>query len=121
MTVSRISIHRSGAFAAVFVSLLVASTAALAADLDSEPSSEVPATFNERWSAWGGIGATYGSEKSSYGELTIFAPLMQTSDSLFFTEFRAKYFEGDILQGNAAVGCWLARRGICSGSPSRCG
>ncbi|MCI5074643.1 hypothetical protein [Oricola sp.] len=56
------------------------------------------------WSGWTALGGYYGSEGSSYGELVLFAPLHQTDDSLFFTDIRGKLFEGEILEGNAAVG-----------------
>ena len=88
--------------------LLLSATALEAADLTpydaAAPVGPAPSAFDQRWGPWVEFGGTYGTEGSSYGEAAIFAPLMQGPDWLAFTEIRGKYFEGDLLEGNAMVG-----------------
>jgi hypothetical protein len=57
---------------------------------DPGDQSYTPVDFADRWSGWGGIGGYYGTDQSSYGVLTLFLPLAQTPDSLFFTEIDGK-------------------------------
>jgi hypothetical protein len=100
-------ISRHGFILSVLTSVFLAPTAAMAGDLYAAPdlyTAPAPVTFDQRWGAWGEIGGTYGTEESSYGDIAIFLPLAQTPDSLFFTELRGKYFEGNLLEGNAMLG-----------------
>jgi hypothetical protein len=60
--------------------------------------------FDKRWNGWTALGGYFGTDQSSYGELSVLAPLAQTPDSLFFTEIDGKFFDGDVLEGNLALG-----------------
>lgn len=60
--------------------------------------------FDQRWGPWASLTGAYSTEQSSYGEFAVFAPLAQTPSSLFFTELQGRYIDGDILEGNAALG-----------------
>lgn len=79
---------------------LTSSVGVVAADVSAQKSPN----FAARWSGWAALGGAYGSDQSSYGALSIFMPLTQTSDSLLFTEIDGKFFEGDVLEANFAVG-----------------
>jgi hypothetical protein len=78
--------------------LIQLSTTTLAAD------PVVGSDFEGLWGAWGEAGGTYGTDESSFGELILFAPLMQDPDSLFFTQINGKYFESELIEGNFALG-----------------
>ena len=88
------------------ITLPLALTAAQAADL--EPGSDwltVPtAPVSERWNGWASLGGAWSSDSESFGEFVIFGPLWQDDDSLLFGEGRGRYFEDDLLAGNAAIG-----------------
>ena len=94
------------AFLCASVALPLATTAALAADLSSGPTwtTEPAAPVIERWNGWGSLGGGWNSDSESYGEFVIFAPFMQDENSLLFGEARGRYFEDDLLAGNAAIG-----------------
>jgi hypothetical protein len=103
----------SGAFGSRWRNLGIAATAwvgflpaptALAADLSTAPVASDYNFVDLKWGPWVELGGTYGTEESSYGEAAVFAPLMQGPDWLAFTEIRGKYFEGDLLEGNAMLG-----------------
>jgi hypothetical protein len=90
------------------VALPVVTNSAVAADLDAgtgwtpEPLSS--SAFAARWNSWASLGGAWNSDTESFGEFVIFAPFWQDSDSLFFAEARGRYFEDDLLAGNAALG-----------------
>ncbi len=67
---------------------------------------------HDKFHGWWELGAYYGSDDSSRGEVTIFQPLGQTASSLFFADLRGKFFEEDTQEGNIAVGY---RRMLTSG------
>ncbi len=66
--------------------------------------------LGDKWAPWfeiGGSGAT--DDKShgqagSYGETRLWAPLFQSSSSVFFTDLRGEFFQGDTQEGNFALG-----------------
>jgi len=81
-------------------------TGASAADLETDLNWLSPPASDTApaWNAWGSLGGAWNSDTESFGEFVIFAPLMQDENSLFFGEFRGRYFEDDLLAGNAALG-----------------
>ncbi|HKJ63592.1 MAG TPA: inverse autotransporter beta domain-containing protein, partial [Hyphomicrobiales bacterium] len=58
-----------------------------------------------KWEAWTEIGG-YAANRSyaRRGELTLWAPVLQDHDSLFFADLRGKLFAEDQEEGNAAIG-----------------
>lgn len=85
--------------------LAVPHTAAVAADLFADdvftPTVGDP---NPNWNGWASLGGAWNSDTESFGEITVFGPLWQDGDSLFFGEVRGRIFEDDLLAGNAALG-----------------
>ena len=78
---------------------------AAAADLESDADwLTAPAAVTERWNGWASLGGAWNSETESFGEFVIFGPLWQDDDSLLFGEARGRYFEDDLIAGNAAIG-----------------
>ncbi|WP_136659264.1 right-handed parallel beta-helix repeat-containing protein [Nitratireductor sp. XY-223] len=57
-----------------------------------------------KWHGWFELGGYYGSENTSRGEVTVFAPISQTPDSLFFVDLKGKLFEVGNEEGNFALG-----------------
>jgi hypothetical protein len=53
---------------------------------------------------WAELGGFYGTDNSSFGEAIVFAPVMQGSRDLLFFEERGKLFEGEVREGNYALG-----------------
>ena len=58
----------------------------------------------DKWMAWWEFGGFYNSEDASRGEVVFFAPLMQSSHSLFFADVRGKLYEEDAQEVNFALG-----------------
>lgn len=67
-------------------------------------SSETVSPVAAKWLGWTELGGVYGSDSTSRGEATVFAPIKQTGQSLFFFEGTGNFFENDIQEGNFAVG-----------------
>ncbi len=59
---------------------------------------------DNKWNPWIEFGGYYGTDNASRGEVVLFAPLTQDTDSLFFTDIRGKLFERGIMEGNLALG-----------------
>lgn len=57
----------------------------------------------EKWHGWWELGGYLGTDDSSRGDVTIFAPLAQSARSLFFSELRGKFFEQNNKEGNFAL------------------
>ncbi|MEJ2118918.1 MAG: inverse autotransporter beta domain-containing protein [Alphaproteobacteria bacterium] len=90
--------------------LALATAGALSADLGESasvmgpPPDEMPAIWY-KWGPWTEIGGYAANrEESRRGEATLWAPLVQSSSSLFFTDIRGKIFQQDQREGNIAVG-----------------
>lgn len=58
-----------------------------------------------KWQAWSELGAYAANrEESRRGEATLWAPLLQSSATLFFADIRGKVFEEEQHEGNLALG-----------------
>ncbi|MEX3007460.1 right-handed parallel beta-helix repeat-containing protein [Hoeflea sp. TYP-13] len=57
-----------------------------------------------KWHGWLEFGGYYGTDRTSRGEATVFAPIVQTPDSLFFLDIKGKFFEQNNQEGNFALG-----------------
>ncbi|MEX3009437.1 right-handed parallel beta-helix repeat-containing protein [Hoeflea sp. TYP-13] len=57
-----------------------------------------------KWHGWLEFGGYYGTDRTSRGEVTVFAPIVQTPDSLFFLDIKGKFFEQNNQEGNFALG-----------------
>lgn len=77
---------------------------ALADDLGTGVDQSAPPAFETRWNGWSSFGRAWNSNTKNYGEIAVFAPFAQDENSLFFGEVRGRFFEDDLLAGNAALG-----------------
>ncbi|MCR9136758.1 MAG: right-handed parallel beta-helix repeat-containing protein [Alphaproteobacteria bacterium] len=94
-----------GGFVLAALALAGPGTGALAADVvGSNPTAPGNNPVIDKWYGWFEMGGYYGSGRTSAGEATIFAPIAQTPDSLFFLDLKGKFFEQDNQEGNFAVG-----------------
>lgn len=57
----------------------------------------------KKWTPWIEAGGTLSTERD-YGEVTGFAPLLQTGGSLLFADVKGKLFSEDVKEGNFALG-----------------
>jgi hypothetical protein len=57
-----------------------------------------------KWRGWWELGGVYGSDQTSRGETTVFAPITQTGRNMLFLDAKGKFFENDIREGNFALG-----------------
>lgn len=62
------------------------------------------AAEKDKWSAWLDAGAFYNNHDDGRGEVTLWAPLDHTSDSVTFLDVRGKLFDAGELEGNLALG-----------------
>lgn len=67
----------------------------------SEPAKTEDDIYN--WVPWIETGGYLGNVRGR-GELALWAPILQTEDSLVFTDIRFKAFESDAREGNFAIG-----------------
>ncbi|MCR9135511.1 MAG: right-handed parallel beta-helix repeat-containing protein [Alphaproteobacteria bacterium] len=58
----------------------------------------------EKWRGWLEFGGIFGTDRTSRGEVSVFAPIAQTPDSLFFLDLKGNYFEQNTQEGNFALG-----------------
>ncbi|WP_439502862.1 right-handed parallel beta-helix repeat-containing protein [Aminobacter ciceronei] len=57
----------------------------------------------KRWGPWVETGGQFGKGRS-LGEMTLFVPLLQNSDTLVFTDLRGKFDNNDSVEGNFGLG-----------------
>ena len=81
------------------------SIAGFGAFLVSLAAFSVPALSDGKiWHPWFEIGGYHNTDDASRGEITVFAPLAQSQQSLLFADLRGNFFEEDVKEGNFAVG-----------------
>lgn len=57
-----------------------------------------------RWTPWADAGAFYNNQDDGRAEVTIWAPLDQSPDSVTFLDLRGKLFDASEVEGNIALG-----------------
>ena len=98
--------RRLGGWLVILGTGFFASSALVTADtgVARADTASVTAGQDAAWSGWAELGGYLGGSGSERGEAALFLPLMQSDESLVFTDVRGKLFEDQVSEINAAVG-----------------